>query len=75
MTLGLFDSMIATHEFVVPRSMPMTLMIVSRVLRKVSLGSLDDLTTDLGGGGVLVLLEYCSQHRGLLWGLRELGGY
>jgi len=25
MTLGLFDSMIATHEFVVPRSMPITL--------------------------------------------------
>jgi len=29
-------------------------------LREVSLGSLDDLATGLGG----VLLEYCSQHRG-----------
>ena len=70
MTLGVFDSMIATHEFVVPRSIPITLIntiassTTSDCLRKVSLSRLDDLATDLGGGGVLVLLEYCSQHRG-----------
>jgi len=66
MTLGLFPSMIATHELVVPRSIPMTLQRIGldngslKDLREVSLGGLDDLAAGLGG----VLLEYCSQHRG-----------
>ena len=33
-TLGLFPSMIATHEFVVPRSIPM--MLLSKELRRCS---------------------------------------
>lgn len=69
MTLGLLDSIIATQELVVPRSIPIMLYREKRAervsgydLRELSLGSLDDLATLLG----LVFLQNCSQHRGWL---------
>ena len=51
-TLGLFPSIIATHELVVPKSIPMTLHSyeqVSKYLRELSLGVVDELLANKAG--------------------------
>jgi len=52
-TFGLFPSMIATQELVVPKSIPMTLHIYMNImfkyLRELSLGIVDELLANEGG--------------------------